>query len=395
MSRALFLLTTCLIATCRASYRHVSLSSPDLCLAASSLSLAPGLIRTVQLEESSAVILTIVANNGKVPFSKCDLKVKASPGHGLMVRVETGTLRKSTRGRAKCIDYLQLGRDDSTPFFTWDKSEKFCGEFSGTSFTEKGGELLIWLRLGEWDNLDTSESVHLSLVITQFNSGQRPGHRSCHSANTWISREYFCDGRVNCAEDARPADEDEVVCQDESFHSRLPTTSTTLPSGPPLNLLSITLILVSVVVIFFLFCLLIVRLRARSCLRSPPPHSNSCELPDAAVVPVSASSGGHPAPLQPQPHVYLDLSSRSLLRGSTPEDAEPPPAYNDLFPPGYKYLLKCEERLDTVTEASSDDNTKENAESLLSEQVEIQESERSLRQDNPALENTSVQQAQT
>ena len=83
------------------------------------------------------------------------------------------------------------------------------------------------------------------------------------------------------------------------------------------------------------------------------------------------------------------------MRGSTPEDAEPPPAYNDLFPPGYKYLLKCEERLDTVTEASSDDNTKENAESLLSEQVEIQESERSLREDNPSFENTSVQQAQT
>ena len=394
MTRALSFLTTCLFATCRASYRHVSLSSPDLCLSPSSLSLAPGLIRTVQLEESSAVILTIVANNGKVPFSKCDLKVKSSPGHGLMVRVETGALRKSSRGRAKCIDYLQLGRDDSTPFFTWDKSEKFCGEFSGTSYTEKDGELLIWLRLGEWDNLDTQETVHLSLVITQFRTEGAAKYRSCDAANTWISREYFCDGRINCAEDASPADEDEVVCQSESFHAGLPTTSTTLPSGPPLNLLSITLILVSVVVILFLFCLLIVRLRARSCLRAPPPNSNSnCELPDASVAPMSAS-GGHPAQLQPQPHVYLDLSSSSLLRGSTPE-AEPPPAYNDLFPPGYKYLLKCEERLETVTEASSDDNTKENAESLLNEEVEFQNSDTSLREDNPALESTAVQQVQT
>ena len=394
MTRALSFLTTCLVATCRASYRHVSLSSPDLCLSPSSLSLAPGLIRTVQLEESSAVILTIVANNGKVPFSKCDLKVKSSPGHGLMVRVETGALRKSSRGRAKCIDYLQLGRDDSTPFFTWDKSEKFCGEFSGTSYTEKDGELLIWLRLGEWDNLDTQETVHLSLVITQFRTEGAAKYRSCDAANTWISREYFCDGRINCAEDASPADEDEVVCQSESFHAGLPTTSTTLPSGPPLNLLSITLILVSVVVILFLFCLLIVRLRARSCLRAPPPNSNSnCELPDASVAPMSAS-GGHPAQLQPQPHVYLDLSSSSLLRGSTPE-AEPPPAYNDLFPPGYKYLLKCEERLETVTEASSDDNTKENAESLLNEEVEFQNSDTSLREDNPALESTAVQQVQT
>ena len=387
MTWALFPLTAWLFATCHASYRHVSLSSPDLCLTSSSLSLAPGLIRTVQLEESSAVILTIVANNGKVPFSKCDLKVKSSPGHGLMVRVETGALRKSTRGRAKCIDYLQLGRDDSTPFFTWDKSEKFCGDFSGTSYTEKDGELLIWLRLGEWDSLDTQESVHLSLVITQFRTEGAVKYRACHSANTWISREYFCDGRVNCAEDARPADEDETVCQNESFHAGLPTTSTTLPSGPPLNLLSIMLILVSVIVILFIFCLLIFKLRARSCLRTPPPHSNSCELPDASVVSV-------PASLQPQPQIYLDLSSRSLLRGSTP-DAEPPPAYNDLFPPGYKYLLKCEERLETVTEASSDENTKENAESLLNDELEFQNSESSLREDNPARDSTDVQQAQT
>ena len=392
MKRALSYLT-CLFVTCQASYRHVSLSSPDLCLSTNSLSLAPGLIRTVTLEESSAVILTIIANNGKVPFRKCDLKIKSSPDHGLMVRVETGALRQSTRGRAKCIDYLQLGRDDSTPFYTWDKTEKLCGEFSGTSYTDNNGELLIWLRLGEWDNLDTKESVHLSLVITQFRFEGASKYRACHSAHTWIRREYFCDGRVNCAKDARPVDEDEAVCKNESFHAGLPTTSTTLPSGPPLNLLSITLILVSVAVILFLLCLLIVRLRAHSCLRAPPPHSNSCELPDTAVVPVSVSGGGHPTSLQPLPHVYLDLSSRSLLRGSTP-DAEPPPAYNDLFPPGYKHLLKCEERLETVTEQSSEDNTKEIDEDLLNNEPRCQVLETFIREDNPE-NNTEVQLAQT
>lgn len=75
--------------------------------------------------------------------------------------------------------------------------------------------------------------MHLSLVITQFNLGQRPSLCHClslYSANTWIIvAEYFCDGQVNCAEDARPADEDEVVCQDESFPLPLTSTSTTLP----------------------------------------------------------------------------------------------------------------------------------------------------------------------
>ena len=365
------------VAAASATYRHLSLSAPDICLPSGALAaITPALIRpetrTVELEEGTAAILTIQANNGKVPFSKCDLKIKSSSGDGLLVRVETGVLRRSTHGKGKCIDYLQLGRDDSTPFFTWDKTEKLCGRFSRYSYTVSNGELLVWLRLGEWDNLDTQESVHLSLVVTQFKTqagrGSLQKYRACHSGEQWISREYFCDGRVNCAQDLQPADEDPAVCRDWALHAGLPTTSTTLPSGPPLNLLSITLILVSAVVILFLFCLLIVKLRHRSC-RPRASHSQSavsCELPDAAVVPVPGVAA---APGQPQPpHIYLDLSTRALLRGSTPE-AEPPPAYNDLFPPGYKYLLKAEEEavdgIAAVAESTSDQNAKESSSAVL------------------------------
>ena len=58
------------------------------------------------------------------------------------------------------------------------------------------GELLVWLRLGEWDNLDTQESVHLSLVVTQYKTSADQNHlNACQTRQQWIRREYFCDGR--------------------------------------------------------------------------------------------------------------------------------------------------------------------------------------------------------
>lgn len=341
------------------NYRHISLTSTDLCLPSLNNNLynkfSPKL-NTIQLDEGSAAVITIQANNGRVPFSKCDLKLQSEGGYGLMVKVETGMLRENSAREGKCTDYLQFGVDDNTPFITWNKSDKLCGDFTGYHYKDDAGELLLWLRLGEWDNLDTKESVHLSLVVTQYKTHQsssRFKYRGCHTRQQWISPQYFCDGRVNCAADVIPADEDEAVCQGNNDASGHPSdTSSNLPSGPPLNLLSITLILVSVAVCLFLLCLLIVRLKINTCFTSHThvsTHSSSCELPEAShgsrATNVTANS-------QPQSIVYLDLSSRSLMRGTTPEDTEPPPAYNDLFPLGYKYLLKSEEtsELETVNE---------------------------------------------
>ena len=63
----------------------------------------------------------------------------------------------------------------------------------------------------------------------------------------------------------------------------------------------------------------------------------------------------------PPPQNYVDLNARSLLRGSTPDNDEPPPAYTDLFPPNYKYLISQE----TVAEVNSDIHAKD--ETLLSQ----------------------------
>ena len=383
------LLLMCVVMRAQASYRHISLTSTDLCLPSLNNNLynkfSPKL-NTIELDDGSAAVITIQANNGRVPFSKCDLKLQSEDGYGLMVKVETGLLRENSAREGKCTDYLQFGVDDSTPFITWNKSDKLCGNFTGYHFKDDGGELLLWLRLGEWDNLDTKkESVHLSLVVTQYKTHQSssfPKYRGCHTRQQWISPEYFCDGRVNCAADIIPADEDQSVCQGNNEAGQPSDNSSSLPSGPPLNLLSITLILVSVAVCLFLICLLIVRLKIPTCFSTHThvsTHSSSCELPEASH---GSRAANVTANSQPQSIVYLDLSSRSLMRGTTP-DTEPPPAYNDLFPLGYKYLLKNEQtsELETVNEAdhvvmedsdhAKDENTPNQSTSESNKQVEL------------------------
>jgi len=319
------------------SYRHVALSSPEVC-PTSQASLPNSPSKALQLDEGTAVVLTLA--NIRLPFWKCDLDIKASPGHGLMVRVEEAVFRRNTERMGKCVDYLQLGRDDNMPFFTWDKSDKLCGDLTGYSYDVNNGQLLVWVRLGEWQG---GEEVELSMVVTQYrkeDSKDLTHYRSCNSGAHWVSQEYFCDGRVNCATDTNPADESLHVCREEGGlgdQDGFPN-SPSFPSGPPLNLLSITLVLVSSALLLFLFVVLLIRLKMshNCCSRSNSSLPPDCELPDrtARVVPVSTIP--HPSTAT----VYLEPNATtSLVRGTTP-DTEPPPAYQDLFPPGFKYCEK-------------------------------------------------------
>jgi len=317
------------------SYRHIALSSPDLCppnqerigLTAS---------KTLRLEQGAAAILSL--SNVRRHLWKCDLAVKASPGHGLMVRVEDSTLRINADRKGKCMDYVQLGKDDTMPFFTWNKSDKMCGDLSGRSYDVNNGQLLVWVRIGS--GRQEVDQIKLSMVVTQYrkkDSQNLTSYRACNSGSQWVSQEYFCDGRVNCAEDIDPADESLQVCRDTggvTGDQVFPSPS--LPSGPPLNLLSITLVLVSLTVLLFLFVLLLVRLKmSNNCCWFSSPLPPDCELPERAVRVGNVST--IPPPLST---VYLEPSaSTSLVRGTTP-DTEPPPAYQDLFPAGYKFQEK-------------------------------------------------------
>eukprot|EP00092_Neocalanus_flemingeri_P024486 GFUD01026554.1.p1 GENE.GFUD01026554.1~~GFUD01026554.1.p1 ORF type:complete len:383 (+),score=139.00 GFUD01026554.1:100-1248(+) len=317
------------------SYRHIALSSPEVCPPPSQASLPHSPSKTLQLDQGTAAVLSLA--NVRQSYWKCDLEVKASPGHGLMVRVEGAFLRTNTERKGKCVDYVQLGKGDNMPFFTWDKSGKLCGDQTGYSYEVTNGQLLVWVRLGEWQGVDM---VKLSMVVTQYrrkDSADLAHYRACNSGTQWVSQEYFCDGRVNCATDISPADESPRVCREEGgVTGDQAPHSPSLPSGPPLNLLSITLVLVSSAVLMFLFVLLLVRVKmSRNCCWTSSALPPNCELPDRAarVGPVSSI----PATTTT---MYLEPSATtSLVRGTTP-DTEPPPAYQDLFPAGYNFVEK-------------------------------------------------------
>ena len=173
-----------------------------------------------------------------------------------------------------------------------------------------------------------------------------------------IRKEYFCDNRVNCALDLpEPGDERPEICR----HSRGAVQDgggAVHPPGewhPPLNLVSITLVLVSGVVLLVLLLLLVARLKRAGWGRFGRDGSIDCELPDRAAGLTRAGAGhragtglGRGGQHDRQENVYLPLAMYleprqdqgpaplPPPRGTTP-DAEPPPAYHDLFPAGYKF----------------------------------------------------------
>ena len=192
--------------------------------------------------------------------------------------------------------------------------------------------------------------------------------RPCGDGVRLIRKEYFCDKRINCAQDFDPADERPSVCRHLLHNEGFPTDDTELAPAwqPHLNLVSITLILVSFFVILVLVLLLLVRMRrSRCCCFSVLRGMESCELPERSVVmqqargtPAAPGSGAlllaanHSGGGDRVENVYTPLARHMESghlhrrtgftaaaeedRGTTP-DTEPPPAYHDLFPVGYKF----------------------------------------------------------
>ena len=127
---------TALVHKSEATYRLLSL--PELCKQQPPLKPVK-----IEMEEGGSAVLVLDQGEILKPYWRCDLELSAGKGQGLMVQVvqstrksnrrkifqvEDATLRPNELRPGKCDDYMQLGRDDNTPFFTWDKTGKLCGE---------------------------------------------------------------------------------------------------------------------------------------------------------------------------------------------------------------------------------------------------------------------------
>jgi len=355
---------TALVSKSEATYRLLSL--PELCRRQS-----PQKPVKIEMEEGGAAVLVLDQGEILKPYWRCDLELSAGKGQGLMVQVEDATLRPNELRPGKCDDYMQLGRDDNTPFFTWDKTGRLCGEEAkNVAFDVPNGQLLFWLRLGGMGRTNTLEDVGFSIVVTSYLEKDAPdltNFRACADGSRFIRRNFFCDGRRNCAMD--PTDEE----ADESQQSCGSGLDPLAPSPPPLstphlNLLTITLVLVSAAVLLLALLVLAVRLRRHHTCFHPSSSSSSSprqpELPDRAP---------NTRPAAARPHTLLQSNSsrasENLMQqqqppppelhpvrsGGTPDsDSEPPPAYCDLFPVGYTFE---EEKTEVVVEPQNIETT--------------------------------------
>ena len=77
-------------------------------------------------------------------------------------------------GKKSCEDYVEFGEEDVIPFITMKRSGRMCGKQAGESlYDDPGGQLLIWLGLGE---VVPSDLPKLTLVITPYS--KKPDHRN-------------------------------------------------------------------------------------------------------------------------------------------------------------------------------------------------------------------------
>jgi len=347
-----------------ATYRLLSL--PDLCRDQKSQKPVK-----IEMEEGGAAVLVLDQGEVLKPYWRCDLELAAGKGQGLMVQVEDATLRPNELRPRKCDDYMQLGRDDNTPFFTWDKTEKLCGEEArNVAFDVPNGQLLFWLRLGGMGRQNMLEDVGLSIVVTSYLEKDAPdltNYRACADGSRFIRRNFFCDGRRNCAIDPIDEEADESQQSCGSGSDLLAPSNTPPLSTPHLNLLTMTLVLVSAAVLLLALLVLAVRLRRQhSCFHPTSSSSSSSprgqpELPDRAPNARPAAARPHTLLqsnssrvtenlMQQQPAPPPELHHPGSMRsGGTPDsDSEPPPAYCDLFPVGYTF--EEEEKTEAVVQ---------------------------------------------
>jgi len=189
-------------------------------------------------------------------------------------------------------------------------------------------------------------------VVTSYLKEIETNYRACHLPGHFIRRGFFCDERLNCAADPGPGgpkDESSLSCGEGGGALAPSLAPDSLPS-PPLNLLTITLVLVSSTLLLLAFTLLAVKL-GQGCRCLQRPRTAPPELPDRAADPGHGLLRPRPRPhtlLHIAPHPQNAPSDPAPRRGTTPDsETEPPPAYSDLFPPGFTFV---EEKNETETE---------------------------------------------
>lgn len=285
----------------------------------------------------------------------------------------------------------------------------------GFFYDDPTGKLLVWIGLGgrrktsHWNEIS---EVSLSLVITAYKKRCTAqlgypnldgkfsicGDSSDHKNQKCILKDYFCDRRFNCPRDkSSPPDttSDELGCNYDKLGLEETTKSPGLDDGGSsfnfgnLNLISLTLIIICLLCVPLILCLAVLQIRkiystrGSGCcwFKQRRSERTSCELPEGgpqSLVQLSSQRQRHQN--ESEQNVYLPLTTFldqpisqdsshlsanreiNISADYTPRQAyqhaadfpeEPPPAYNDLFPEGYRDTSESLENLTTQDTAHS------------------------------------------
>ena len=96
------------------------------------------------------------------------------------------------------------------------------GQGSRMYVEEKDSEMDVWIKISKrglerQPQPRTSRNFNMTVTVIKKNCGDKnPFYRRCQNTQHCIRREFFCDGRVNCAwPDAEAGGTDEIKCDAE------------------------------------------------------------------------------------------------------------------------------------------------------------------------------------
>jgi len=355
-------------------YRQLHFTNADVCGSNG---------KTLTINTGDGALILSLTNKSYTTFGEkkiCNILIKAKLGYGLLVHAEDFRLRTNSAAPGDCHDYIEFGREDDIPLWTAEKSGRLCGNRRDVKYEDPGGQLLIWLELGE---ARPPGPPALSLVVTPYSKerhsrqngfcecmGPSLPYQKSEATEQWIRCKYFCDGRVNCALDTTPADEADVSCQKQQSVPP-PRTGGGLISGGSLvsgaggledelfisedkqldsakftELSLFTMIVLGFIGLSLIACGILCTLKR--CGPSPdnrgPSTVDNPNCPEQALSmiqlvrspPVTEENIYCPTPYQPIPFpLEVDLPASPSHTAVSPSMEAPPPSYTDIFPPDY------------------------------------------------------------
>jgi len=276
----------------------------------------------------------------------CHYELEAPRDFGFHVYFDHMDLSENTLNTEPCTDFVQFGRD--ILFVDSHRSQKFCGKRTtpvnnGSSLAFSGGqgtrfyveetdrEMDLWIKISKRTPTFKPSPRRLKITVTVIKKDcgvHNPYYRQCSHTDHCIRREFFCDGRINCAwPDAEHGGTDEVNCDAEDEPYRGPFNSRGASNIPLVIVMIIIATAFIVVMVIFGKKFFVVFCKNNELRRqSTPSSTQSNELPPSnRRLPRPAVAASVVLPAEPNEH------TPALAATSSDDAPSAPPSYEEVI----------------------------------------------------------------